>query len=109
VVPGTVEAVAGQARVDGVVISHGGAQRQIDCDAVIFTGRWIPENSLVRRLAPGMEAAQGLAMDDALRTQWPHLYAAGNVRFAVRSSGRCALEGRRAARAIAADLGRTSP
>lgn len=106
VLAGSVETIAGLKRVDGVVVAQGGARREIACDAVIFTGRWIPENTLARRLSPGMDAASGPDVDASLRTRWPALYAAGNVRHAVRSSGRCALEGRRAARAIAADLAR---
>ncbi len=104
VLHGTVETVAGLKQVEGVVLSHGGVRQEIACDAVIFTGRWIPENTLVRRLALGMDVASGPDVDATLRTRWPAIYAAGNVRYAVRSSGRCALEGRRAARAIAADL-----
>jgi thioredoxin reductase len=105
VLHGTLSSIEGAKQVERVIVATGGERRIICCDAVIFTGHWIPENTLVRMHPVGIDmATDGPPVDQNLRTADPALYAAGNVRFAVRSSGRCALEGRRAARAIASDL-----
>lgn len=100
-------AIDGEKRVQNVTVAHGGMTETIACDGVVFTGRWVPEAMLMRQHPAGADAATGGPRTDAsLRTADPHLYAAGNVRYGVRSSGRCALEGRRAARSIVLDLAR---
>ncbi len=101
-------AIHGGQRVESVTVTHGGSTETIACDGVVFTGQWVPEAMLMRQHPAGVDTRTGGPRTDAsLRTADPHLYAAGNVRYGVRSSGRCALEGRRVARAIALDLART--
>ena len=41
-----VAEIVGRRRVEKVVLTDG---RVIDCDAVVFTGDWIPDNELARR------------------------------------------------------------
>lgn len=103
-----IVAVEGKSHVESVTVSRGGVTESISCDAVVFTARWVPEAMLMRQHPAGVDAKTGGPRTDAsLRTADPFLYAAGNVRYGVRSSGRCALEGRRVARSIALDLTRS--
>jgi NADPH-dependent 2,4-dienoyl-CoA reductase/sulfur reductase-like enzyme len=100
-----VVSINGKTRVASISVAYGGQSEQIACDAVVFTGRWVPEAMLMRQHPAGVDPKTGGPRTDAtLRTADPHVYAAGNVRYGVRSSGRCALEGRRVARTIADDL-----
>ncbi|MFO1171198.1 MAG: FAD-dependent oxidoreductase [Hyphomicrobiaceae bacterium] len=102
-----IASIEGKARVEGVTVARGRRTETIACDAVVFTGRWVPEAMLMRQHPAGVDPQTGGPRTDALlKTADPHLYAAGNVRYGVRSSGRCALEGRRVARSIALDLAR---
>ncbi len=102
----TIVAIDGRAVVEGITVEVNGRRETIACDAVIFTGRWVPEATLMRLHPAGVDPESGGPIVDAsLRTADPALFAAGNVRFGVRSSGRCALEGRAAGRRIAQELG----
>lgn len=53
--------ITGHSRVQAVELEHfdTGARRVIDCDTVVFTGDWIPDNELAR--------AADLEMDPATR------------------------------------------
>jgi len=105
----TIDAIEGGSAVEGLTVEADGRRQTIPCDAVIFTGRWVPEATLMRLHPAGVDPTTGGPVVDAsLRTADPALFAAGNVRFGVRSSGRCALEGRAAAQRIARELGRTA-
>lgn len=91
--------------VKGVRYSHNGTQHHVPCDGVIFSGRWVPEAHLARLHPMGVDpATKGPAVDANNRTTDPSIYAAGNVLRSVRTSGPCALEGRRVASIIARDL-----
>lgn len=101
----SIVGIEGQRTVEGITIEDGRGRETVPCDAVVFTGRWVPEASLMRTHPAGVDGVtQGPVVDETLRTGDPALYAAGNVRFGVRSSGACALDGVRAARQIARDL-----
>ena len=99
--------IEGHGIVEGIKIEWKGRQETIPCDSVIFSGQWVPEASLMHAHPVGIDSITlGPLVDDNFRTGDPTLFAAGNVRFSVRSAGACALEGRKAARRIASDLGR---
>ncbi|MEZ5926433.1 MAG: FAD-dependent oxidoreductase [Hyphomicrobiaceae bacterium] len=101
-------AIEGEAQVTAITIERQGRLERLACDGVIFTGKWVPEATLMRQHPAGVDpATAGPRVDHNLRTADPRIFAAGNVRYGVRSSGRCALEGRYAARAIARDLMQT--
>ncbi len=101
-----IVAIEGASVVEGLTVERGDRRQTIACDGVVFTGQWVPEAALMRLHPAGVDQkTQGPSVDEELRTSDPHLFAAGNVRFAVRSSGPCALEGRRAARIICNELG----
>lgn len=82
-----------------------GRDRFVPCDVVVFTGDWIPDHELARRsgmaIAPG---TRGPAVDTALETSLPMVYAAGNLVHAAETADVAAAGGRHAARQIAAAL-----
>lgn len=96
--------IFGKERVEGMEIrgtEDGGIER-IECDTVIFTGDWIPENELARR--GGVETGKpsfGPQVDAAFRTSQAGVFAAGNLLRGVETADWAALEGRAAARSVA--------
>lgn len=89
-------------RVTGVAVrGPDGADRVLPCDTVVFTGDWIPDHELARRgglaIDPG---TRGPAVDTALATSEPGVFAAGNLLHPVRAADAVALEGRSVARSI---------
>jgi hypothetical protein len=90
--------------VEGIEITdvHSGTSALIECDTVVFTAGWIPENELARRgkvetLTPSL----GPQVDSAFRTSQYGVFAAGNLLRGVERADWAALEGRSAARSIA--------
>jgi thioredoxin reductase len=79
-----------------------GAERTVPCDLVVFTGDWSPDYEHARlagaRMDPG---SRGPAVDTALRTSQPRLFAAGNLVHPAETADVAALTGRHAAGAIA--------
>ena len=102
-----VRAVRGKDRVQGIELTHPGGRGTIHvpCDTVVVTGRFRPESALI--LQTGIledPRSGGPVVDLDLRTAIPGIYAAGNVLRGANMHDLCALEGRRAARGIIADL-----
>lgn len=98
--------IEGRDQVSGLTFVQGGETRRIACDAVIVSGRWLPEAALLAPLLPPPESGDWTQARRDIRQPGTALYLAGNVRHAVRSSGPVALEGGRVAGMIAADLAR---
>jgi thioredoxin reductase len=101
-----IEDIVGNARVEALRYrDKQGHLHTLECDGVLFTGRFTPEASLLRLAGAEIDGpAGGPRIDAAFRTSLPSVYAAGNVLRAVRTAGHCWSEGRRAATIIAADL-----
>ena len=96
-----VAEIVGRRRVERVVLTNG---RTIACDAVVFTGDWIPDNELARRSGLAMNPAiKGPAVDAAFQTSRDHVFAIGNLVHRVASADRCALDGK----AVAAEVARS--
>jgi glycerol-3-phosphate dehydrogenase len=98
-----VSNIFGRQRVEGLEITDvAGKTRQIECDTVVFTGDWIPENELARRgdVETG-RSALGPQVDALFRTSQPGVFAAGNLLRGVETADWAALEGRAAARSMA--------
>jgi thioredoxin reductase len=99
-----IEEIQGAERVEAVVLGDG-ERRRIACDGVVFTGRFVPESSLLSgshlEVTPGLRAP---VVDQAWRCSDSAFYAAGNVLRPVETAGWAAREGMSAARAIADDL-----
>ena len=71
-----------------------GERRSIECDTVVFTGDWIPDNELVRSAGIDLDpATKGPLVDTALRTSRPGVFAAGNLLHPVDTADIAALDG----------------
>jgi thioredoxin reductase len=88
-----------------------GVKTEIACDAVIFTGAFVPEASLLGGLLTLCNTrSRGPAIDQSWRLGQAGLYAAGNVLRSVETAAWAAREGTLAGDAIAADhFGKTLP
>jgi hypothetical protein len=96
--------ILGRTRVEGVEVTDldSGRTEVLDCDTVVFTGDWIPENELARRAdVDTLKPWMGPQVDAGFRTSQVGVFAAGNVLRGVETADRAALEGRAAARSIA--------
>jgi thioredoxin reductase len=106
--PGTVvQRVTGRGRLAGVELAdtRTGAARFVPCDLVVFTGDWIPDHELARAAGLAMDpGTRGPAVDTALETSVPGVFAAGNLVHAAETADIAALGGRHAARGIVAFL-----
>ncbi|GMV33783.1 FAD-dependent oxidoreductase [Chloroflexi bacterium CFX5] len=95
--------IFGQKRVEGIELAHrDGGKRVVECDTIIFTGDWIPEHELARM--GGLEInplTKGPAIDKNFKSSVTGVFVAGNLLRGVETADRCALEGQRAARAMA--------
>ena len=102
-----VSRVNGRDELDSVELTdvRTGNVRQVGCRTLVFTGDWIPDHELARMagvaISPG---TAGPAVDTALRTSVPGVFAAGNVIHAAETADVAALGGRHAGRQIAALL-----
>lgn len=97
--------VLGGERVEGVEIEGHGERRIMECDAVIFTGRFAPEAALMRGSHLQVDSGSGGPLiDQHFRCSDPAFFAAGNVLRAVETSGVVGREGEAAGRAMAAAL-----
>jgi glycerol-3-phosphate dehydrogenase len=95
--------IFGRQHVEGIEITDldSGKIETIECDTVVFTGDWIPENELARKgnVQTGRPAF-GPQVDSYFRTSQPGIFAAGNLLRGVETADWAALEGRRVARSI---------
>jgi hypothetical protein len=102
-----VTRITGRGRLAGVEVTDGrtGAVRFVPCETVVFTGDWIPDHELARRAGLALDpGTRGPAVDTALATSVPGVFAAGNLVHAAETADIAALSGRHAARQIAAFL-----
>jgi len=103
----TVARVIGRDRLEGVELAGPGGTRFVACDLLVFTGDWIPDHELARAGGLDMDpGTRGPAVDTALETSVPGVFAAGNLVHAAETAGVAALGGRHAARGIARALER---
>jgi hypothetical protein len=99
-----VSSICGHGHVEGIELTdvESGKTRLLDCDTVVFTGDWIPENELARAAAvETSKPSSGPQVDALFRTSQPGIFAAGNLLRGVETADWAALEGRKAARSIA--------
>ena len=97
-----IAAIEGHGRVSAVVLTDG---RRLSCDTVVFTGDWVPDHELAYRA--GMAITQGArspAVTAGFATSVPGVFAAGNLVHPAEAADMCALDGRAAARSVAAWL-----
>lgn len=98
-------AIEGRERVTGAVLSRGGRDWRVDCDGVVVTGDFRPENALLAVSHLARDAGSGGPVIDGFgRCSDPAYFAAGNVLRAVETAGWCWAEGRAVAGAISLAL-----
>ena len=90
--------IHGTQHVTGVTLNSG---KHIECDTVVFSGDWIPENELARKtnldICAGSRAPE---VDSFGRTRQPGVFAIGNAVHPAEASDLCALNAHRAVDAI---------
>ncbi|QJT05575.1 FAD-dependent oxidoreductase [Streptomyces asoensis] len=98
----TVAELLGHGRLSGVRVRHrDGRTAVLPCDTVVFTGDFVPDHELARRGGLALDAGtRGPAVDGALRTSRPGVFAVGSVLHAVESAATAAREGAHAAGAV---------
>jgi thioredoxin reductase len=98
-----VSGIHGRGRVEGVELTgvDTGRTRTVECDTVVFTADWIPDHELA--VMAGVEldpATRGPAVDAALRSSRPGVFAAGNLLHGAEQADVAALSGRHAAAGV---------
>jgi hypothetical protein len=99
-----VSNILGRQRVEGIELTDlpSGKTQIIECDTIIFTGEWVPENELARKAEVRTgKPALGPQVDSQFRTSQRGIFAAGNLLRGVETADWAALEGRSAAHSIA--------
>lgn len=99
--------ILGVSTVEGVSVkdTKTGQSRIIECDGVIFTGKFIPESALARMSHLKLDRASGgLEIDQFARCSDPVYFGAGNILRPVETAGWSYQEGRRVGGLIADDL-----
>lgn len=93
-----IASIEGRAQVQAVTLTSG---RRIECDTVVFTGEWIPNNELALLGQLAIDADhRGPVVDGALRTSRTGVFAAGNLTHPAETADVCALQGRHLAASL---------
>ena len=88
--------IDGRERVEAVVVRDldSGNVSRIECDTVVMTGDWIPDNELARSAGIELDPSTlGPVVDGALRTGAPGVFAVGNVLHPVDTADVASLDG----------------
>jgi L-2-hydroxyglutarate oxidase LhgO len=95
--------VFGHKHVEGIELTHANGQAEmVECDTVIFTGNWIPENEIARLGGLAIDPlTRGPKIDSEFHSSVKGVFVAGNLLRGVETADHCALEGMKAGRAIA--------
>lgn len=98
-----VSDIRGRERVEEVELTDldTGRARKVACDTVVFTADWIPDHELA--VMAGMDLdplTRGPAVDAALRSSRPGVFAAGNLLHGAEQADVAALSGRHAAAGV---------
>lgn len=97
--------IEGGSVVGAVAVDGPAGRRRIACEGVVFSGDWVPDATVAREAGLEWDAATGgPAIDQAMRTSLPGVFAAGNLLRGVETSGIAAREGARAGAFAAAWL-----
>ena len=95
--------IFGQKRVEGIELTSANGQINIvECDTLIFTGNWIPENEMARLGGLAIDPiTRGPKIDAGFHSSIQGIFAAGNLLRGVETADHCAIEGIKVGRAIA--------
>jgi hypothetical protein len=102
-----IRRVVGREQLEGVELAdlRTGATRFVRCGTLVFSGDWIPDHELARLAGAQTDpGTKGPAVDTALETSLPGVFAAGNLVHTAETADIAALSGRHAARSISAAL-----
>lgn len=107
----TVTELLGHGRLSGVRVRHrDGRTAVLPCDTVVFTGDFVPDHELARRGGLALDTGTlGPAVDGALHTSRPGVFAVGSVLHAVASAATATREGVHAAGAVLETLAGAVP
>jgi thioredoxin reductase len=99
-----LSSIRGRRRVESVELTNldTGETREVECDLIVFTADWIPDHELA--VLAGVELdplTRGPAVDAALRTARPGVFAAGNLLHGAETADIAALSGRHVAGGVA--------
>ncbi len=104
--------IIGRPNVEAVEIEHldTGKRELIECDTVILTGDWIPDNELARAAGIAIDPTSlGPVVDGSLRTSQPGVFAIGNAVHPVDTADIAALDGAAVAEHVMAYLAGERP
>jgi NADPH-dependent 2,4-dienoyl-CoA reductase/sulfur reductase-like enzyme len=104
--------IIGRPEVHAVEIENldTGDRRTVECDTVILTGDWIPDNELARAAGIPLDpASKSPIVDTALRTNVAGVFAIGNVLHPVDTADIAALDGAAVADHVRAYLAGRTP
>ncbi len=107
-----VVSIEGSPRVEAVIVENliTGRRWRVDCDTVVFTGDWIPDNELARMADLTIDAASlAPEVDGSLRTSRPGVFAIGNLVHPVTTADLAALDGRHVVDAVVGHLNGEHP
>lgn len=101
-----IDKVHGRDWVEGVTLRNAqGGLRDVDCDGVLFTGRFVPESSLVRLSHLEFDPhSGGPVIDQFGRCSDPAYFSAGNLLRPVETAGWSFREGETVAEWMSKDL-----
>jgi thioredoxin reductase len=107
----SLEAIDGQCKVEAVTIKRpSGEILAIECDGVIFSGKFIGESSLAKMAGLKIDAATSSPLVDAFgRCSNMAYFANGNVRYPLKTAGQCWRQGRDIAHQVKASLNHKLP
>jgi NADPH-dependent 2,4-dienoyl-CoA reductase/sulfur reductase-like enzyme len=102
----SLEAIDGQSKVETVTIKRPtGELVTLECDGVIFTGKFIGESSLAKMAGFAIDRdSNGPLVDAYGRCSNINYFASGNLRYPLKTAGQCWREGRDTARQVKASL-----
>jgi thioredoxin reductase len=100
-----LQEIRGRHCVEAVCLAGPCGSFQVECDAVLFSGEWVPESNLCTSSNIAIDPrTRGPVIDNFFRTSMRGVFAAGNILRSVESSGVAATEGRLAGQCAAAYL-----
>ncbi|MBK8615952.1 MAG: FAD-dependent oxidoreductase [Anaerolineales bacterium] len=98
--------IFGKKRVEGIELTRSGFSTPevftVECDTIILTGNWIPENEMARLGGLTINPlTRGPKIDAEFRSSVNGVFVAGNLLRGVETADRCAIEGMKAGKSIA--------
>ncbi len=98
--------IFGKKRVEGIELTRSGFSTPevftVECDTIILTGNWIPENEMARLGGLTIDPlTRGPKIDAEFRSSVNGVFVAGNLLRGVETADRCAIEGMKAGKSIA--------